>query len=524
MACPSTRNFEDWLSALSQWRERCHRWIQQEWDNKCNDPVEWQEGDVPGLTPGNLSSQEDMASLRTWKVMKPPDRASIEAELDANINQHRWNPKNVRLSDAGVIYALLTLPAEYRIRYLADDFDSRGDVRKERVPKAPTVAFYQNNQRTLVAWKGGGYNDAGWLLADNYPQWQPFFQAGLVVASSHIKTFDTLNVQLTEYEPKKIFLRDSNITEDIWKRASQWYGILLRGCSDVSGYCLVLAGQSVSGYQRMGLLFGFNTLIGPGADAADKNEAIQQAQWPSTAWKNKLSPDAGFKRQTSDFINFIRIQWGQLPIRQKRTEGNTTCRKRKKPDSGNEAQDPLPSSSHSSSTGSETVNEKSLNQTVYDSDNLATFKTLWAELADVESPPKYWGLFTAVGTMETMHQRWRHSNIAVKLVQHNIPPYDATVIHDLMQTLSPKLRFLLLGIHVDEDRLALENAFSYNSAMVLFQQRVNALEEGPVKQAYMNIYFYFRALTLPKSETPQLSIKLELQEESDNGPRQYVGI
>jgi hypothetical protein len=35
-------------------------------------------------------------------------------------------------------------------------------------------------------------------------------------------------------------------------------------------------------------------------------------------------------------------------------------------------------------------------------------------------------------------------------------------------------------------RLALENAFSYNSAMVLFQQRVNALEEGPVKQAYMS--------------------------------------
>jgi hypothetical protein len=33
-----------------------------------------------------------------------------------------------------------------------------------------------------------------------------------------------------------------------------------------------------------------------------------------------------------------------------------------------------------------------------------------------------------------------------------------------------------LGIHVDEDCLALENAFSYNSAMVLFQQRVNALE------------------------------------------------
>jgi hypothetical protein len=140
----------------------------------------------------------------------------------------------------------------------------------------------------------------------------------------------------------------------------------------------------------MGLLFGFNTLIGPGADAADTNEAIQQDQWPSVAWKNKLSPNAGFKRQTSDFINFIRIQWGHLPIRQKRTGRNTTCRKRKKLDSGNEAQDSLPLSSHSSSAGSETVNERSPNQKVYDFDNSATFKSLSAELAGVESPPKYW--------------------------------------------------------------------------------------------------------------------------------------
>ncbi|CAG8252294.1 unnamed protein product [Penicillium nalgiovense] len=499
-----------------------------EWENKCDDPVEWKECDVPGFTPDILSSQEDMASLRTWKTMKPLDRTSIEVELDANISQRKWNPKNVRLSDAGVIYALLALPADYRIRYLAYDFDSRGDVRKERVPKTPTVAFYQNNQRTLIAWKGvyiftGGYNDAGWLLADNYPQGQSFFQAGLVIASSHVKTFDTLNVQLTEYEPKKIFLRDSNLTEDIWKCAYRWYGILLRGCSDVSGYCLVLAGQNVSGYQRMGLLFGFNILIGPRADAADANEAIQPVQWPSTAWKNMLSPDAEFKRQASDFINFIRIGWGHLPIRQKKTEGNTTCRKRKKLDSGNEAQDSLPLSSHSSSAGSETVNERSPNRTVYDSDNSATFKTLWAELAGVESPPKYWELFTAVGTMETMHQRWSHNHMAVKLVQHSISPSEATVIHDLMQTLSPRLRFLLLGMDVDEDRLALENAFSYNSAMVLFQQRVHALEEGRVKQAYMNFYSYFRTLALPKSETPQPCIKLE-QEESDSGPRQYAEI
>ncbi|KAI3140438.1 hypothetical protein CBS147326_2139 [Penicillium roqueforti] len=307
----------------------------------------------PWIQPRHsVKPQEDLASLRTWKTTNPPDRKSIKAEVGVDINQCKWNPKNVRLLDAGVIYALLTLPADYRIQHLAYDFDDRGDVRKERVPKSPTVVFYQDNQRTLVAWKGvyvftGGYNDAGWLLADRYPTGgQPFFQAGLVVASSHVKTFDVLNVQLLE------------------------------GCSDVSGYCLVLAGQSVSGYQKMGLLFGFNVLIGPGADATNTNEAIQRDQWLSTAWKKKLSADAEFK--TNDFINLIGIKWGDMPI-----HTNKTCRKRKKPDSGNEIQDSLPISLHSSPARTETVIGISHDRPVRDSDNSLTFKTLWTDLTAV---------------------------------------------------------------------------------------------------------------------------------------------
>ncbi|KAI2737101.1 hypothetical protein DTO013E5_2340 [Penicillium roqueforti] len=413
MACPSTRNIEDWLKDLSQLRQRCQIWVQRELENKCSNPVEWKEGDVPGFNPGILSSQEDLASLRTWKITNPPDRKSIEAEVGVDINQCKWNPKNVRLSD--------------------------------------------NNQRTLVAWKGvyvftGGYNDAGWLLADSYPAGgQPFFQAGLVVASSHVKTFDVLNFQLIEAE---------------------------RICIPEDGSSLWL--------QR---------LIGPGADATNMNEAIQRGQWLSTAWKNKLSPDAEFK--TNDFINFIGIKWGDMPI-----HTNKTCRKRKKPDSVGISHD----------------------RPVRDSDNSLTFKTLWTELTAVESPPKYWELFTAVGIMETMYQRWRHNHMAVKMVQHNISPSEATVIRDLMQTLSPRLSFLILGIKVDEDRIALENALSYNSVIVLFQQQVNVLEGGFVKWAYMNFYSYFRTLALRSLEITQPFMKLERQEESDSGPQQYTEI
>ncbi|KAJ5616525.1 hypothetical protein N7537_001639 [Penicillium hordei] len=520
MACSSTRNFGGWLRDLSQWRGRCQSWIEQEWENKCNDPAEWKEGNAPGFNLGIMSSQKHLASLpslRHWKIMNPPDRTSVETQVAVDIVQRKWSPKNVRLSDAGVIYSLLTLSADYRIRYLTYDFDQRGDIRKDRVPKAPTVAFYQNNQRTLATWKGiyvftGGYNDAGWLLADNYPDGPPFFQAGLVVASSRVKTFDALNVQLTEYQPKKVFVHDPNSTENLWKRAYLQYWILLRGCNDISGYCLVLAGQSASGYQKMGLLFGFHALIGPGADATDANEAIQQDQI-YTAWKNKLSPDVEVKTQPNDFINFIGIRWGHLPIHTNTTETNTTeaittCRKRRRPNSGNETKDLLSFSSHSSSIGRATVDERSPDR-ADDESNMVSFNRLWAELAAIESPPRYWELFTAVGTMETMHRRWRHNRLAMEVVKLNISSSEATVIRDLIQNPSPRLASLLLGIGVEEDRIALENAFSYNSAMALFQRQVNVLEDGPVKQAYADVYSYFQAVACRRPNILQPLIKLE---------------
>ncbi|CAG8891853.1 unnamed protein product [Penicillium egyptiacum] len=198
-------------------------------------------------------------------------------------------------------------------------------------------------------------------------------------------------------------------------------------------------------------------------------ERISSLQWES-------------KRQTNDSINFIGIRWGKLPIRTKTTKDKTNCRKRKKPDSGNEAQDSLPFSSHSSSVGSETVNERSPGRPVHDSDSSVTFKTLWAELAGVESHPRYWELFTAVCTIETMHQSWHHNNMAVKLVQHNISPSEAAVICDLMETLSPTLRSLILDIDANEDRTALENAFGYNSAWSCFSSRLRPLRRAPLNR------------------------------------------
>lgn len=160
MACPSKRHVWYWLNDLERWRAKCHTLISQEVENGCDDPVQWRDGDPSGSNPESTLSDVDLGSLRDWKIRDPPDNPSVDAKVDV------WRPKNVRLSDAGVIYALLVLPRDYRVRHLAYDFDAQGDVRKERVPKAPTVTVFQNNQRTLITWKGvyiftGGYNDAG---------------------------------------------------------------------------------------------------------------------------------------------------------------------------------------------------------------------------------------------------------------------------------------------------------------------------------------------------------------------------
>ena len=77
--------------------------------------------------------------------------------------------------------------------------------------------------------------------------------------------------------------------------------------------------------------------------------------------------------------------------------------------------------------------------------------------------------------METMYQRWRRNHIAVNMVQRDISPSEATVIGDLMQTLSPRLSFLILGIDMDEDRIALGDALSYSVAYFAKPNRIASL-------------------------------------------------
>lgn len=128
--------------------------------------------------------KSELGFYQGWKVDGPPN--DFHSNFDPTEGT-KWQPKRRRLTDAGVIYPLLTLSSSYKAEHLPYDFNSKGAVRIARVPCAPTVVLSQNSVRFLPVWKGvyvftGGYNDAGWLLNSDYPKATPEPVAGLVVA------------------------------------------------------------------------------------------------------------------------------------------------------------------------------------------------------------------------------------------------------------------------------------------------------------------------------------------------------
>ncbi|KAJ5783914.1 uncharacterized protein N7518_009591 [Penicillium psychrosexuale] len=64
-----------------------------------------------------------------------------------------WRPRNVRLTDDAAIASLCIHESRhsYRTENLAWDFDSKGEIRKTRVPHGPTITISQNGLPTLPA-------------------------------------------------------------------------------------------------------------------------------------------------------------------------------------------------------------------------------------------------------------------------------------------------------------------------------------------------------------------------------------
>jgi hypothetical protein len=120
--------------------------------NGCDKPKAWKEGDGPGPNKQTSELGTLLTSMRKWKIFPTPANPLNISDWHKDMATI-WDPTNKRLSDLGVVFALIALPRQFRIQHLQFDFDSPGDIRKTRVPRGPTVIFQMNNIRWVPVYK-----------------------------------------------------------------------------------------------------------------------------------------------------------------------------------------------------------------------------------------------------------------------------------------------------------------------------------------------------------------------------------
>ena len=194
-----------------------------------------------------------------------------------------WDPSYKRLTDLGVIFALLTLHQRYRRYYLKYDFDARGHIRKNRVPRAPTAVLTLNNVRYLPVFKdtyilSGGFLQAGWLLGDSYPvsfkigqetvNW--WFTAGLVTAPPSVVSSPGLHGLDTTLQQMIPDTAQPGTLTTTWKWAQHNQGVFLLGRHPPR---VLVLGDYTCGY--------------------------------ATASAETITPD--------DIANFTQIKWSEVP-------------------------------------------------------------------------------------------------------------------------------------------------------------------------------------------------------------------
>ncbi|KAJ5521121.1 hypothetical protein N7463_001574 [Penicillium fimorum] len=235
-----------------------------------NDEEVWKSAEDNGNDPIYVDSVLVPESIKRWKVDSPPN--NTKQHFDLTIGR-MWRPKNVRLCDAGVVYALLALPTSYRAKHLACDFDARREVRTSR-----------------------------WLSASDYDKDASRLVAGLVVAPPRLKTDDNLNTDLTEYDPPQ--MAASAKVKDIWKFGHKSFNVRLCGTRQWENRCLILSNRK-TGYQTMHKLDGINRMIrGRSPNAADFESFCMPIQYPARTDSNW---------DPVEQTKIIQIHWDRIP-------------------------------------------------------------------------------------------------------------------------------------------------------------------------------------------------------------------
>ncbi|KAJ5362883.1 hypothetical protein N7541_003727 [Penicillium brevicompactum] len=217
-------------------------------------------------------------SVRSWPIRDAPkDPGIITADRWRN-NTVFWDPQRARLTDAGCVFAILTLSAEERSTIFPYDFNTDGDIRIHRVPKSPTVVITQNNIRFLPVWRDtyiltGGFNLAGWLLKPNYPDDKNdkfarsgWLRAGLVLAptltlSSDGKTgLDCTLQTIDPVKPSRVrFEPNARRQASTWDWGYITHGVPLRGTAPGTERVFVI--EAAGGWISMKDIPGFTEQV-----------------------------------------------------------------------------------------------------------------------------------------------------------------------------------------------------------------------------------------------------------------------
>jgi len=116
-------------------------------------PEQWTPDTAEPAPAETGKGRTDLKSMTNWKIRGPPEKpGNVMANWDES-DQVFWDPTWARLTDAGCIYAILTIDKEARGKVFTYDFDMRGDPGRVRPPKGPTVTILQNNIRFYLSFK-----------------------------------------------------------------------------------------------------------------------------------------------------------------------------------------------------------------------------------------------------------------------------------------------------------------------------------------------------------------------------------
>ncbi|KAJ5091997.1 hypothetical protein NUU61_006867 [Penicillium alfredii] len=210
-------------------------------------PAKWQPGDGAGQTPVIKNGHPALESMASWKLLVDVDMdlGALTGNKDKKISP--WEPKFVRLTDIGVVLAIIFLSAQYRRDYLSWDFDAKGNIRSSRTGAyrlVSRIAHFLVVKGSYILC-GDDWQHAGWLLADIPRGGEQIFGIGQVLAPA--QTAKATALEFFCVGQNGVWNCDPPNT--IWTYARQITGIAIRGSMNWDWRQLVLRKDAAGTYE-----------------------------------------------------------------------------------------------------------------------------------------------------------------------------------------------------------------------------------------------------------------------------------